>query len=554
MYERAGTENPDHNVLYRMAVCLMKQNKFKDALGLLDSTILSSSPMPAVCSAYIRCCLETGHEWAEHYKALDLDGLSFSELYELAGSFASKEHYDKAGCLYSFMDEKFKDMDVYSRRMVYHNLACVYRSLGSCKGAVDMLDKIPQEYLGSELYMDLGCLYYDIGNLNKSREMFSKASGEDRSGIVDFNLGLIKMKENRLDDALDYFSKSILTIIENIRSMKPLSRNEYGPVLMKLYLSCSLCQTGLGDIDSALLSIDRAGQIERSDKVQEILSNIQREYLRGNGNSIFDIKEMNHFMESCITVRTGFTDGIRRLLDGLIGKIYGEHKKRSRVDTQLTGIITGFIRNEKRIYDKYADSIERTEGTFQRYVDNLLLSFERRMAPEQEEVGEGYSSKDKCITDPVLECQKLIELGDSLFENFEYTCPEEYVYASLIPYYRAVKLLSTSRVFPYYERSLEKLPIPEDMDGFRKIGIYSYKAGGKMCYRIDFSFDISCSQYLFEINCSPGLRSRYINGAKHYMPWDKLLWMISGIKKKWNVIDDAKSAGLLLLFYEALYC
>jgi hypothetical protein len=173
------------------------------------------------------------------------------------------------------------------------------------------------------------------------------------------------------------------------------------------------------------------------------------------------------------------------------------------------------------------------------------------MAPEQEEVGEGYSSKDKCITDPVLECQKLIELGDSLFENFEYTCPEEYVYASLIPYYRAVKLLSTSRVFPYYERSLEKLPIPEDMDGFRKIGIYSYKAGGKMCYRIDFSFDISCSQYLFEINCSPGLRSRYINGAKHYMPWDKLLWMISGIKKKWNVIDDAKSAGLLLLFYGA---
>jgi hypothetical protein len=83
---------------------------------------------------------------------------------------------------------------------------------------------------------------------------------------------------------------------------------------MRLYLSCSLCQTGLGDIDSALLSIDRAGQIERSDKVQEILSNIQREYLRGNGNNIFDIMEMNHFMESCITVG----QALQTVLDGYL--------------------------------------------------------------------------------------------------------------------------------------------------------------------------------------------------------------------------------------------
>ena len=33
------------------------------------------------------------------------------------------------------------------------------------------------------------------------------------------------------------------------------------------------------------------------------------------------------------------------------------------------------------------------------------------------------------------------------------------------------------------------------------------------------------------------------------MPWTKLTWIISGIRRGWDVVDDIKSAGLLLLFY-----
>lgn len=549
LYRRIDSEKPDAIILYKMAVCLMKQNKFEEAQEMFLNVSALSKFIPGVYPGIIKCCLETNNEWSEFYKSVELEKLSFSEIYELAGNLMSKEIYDKSGYLFSYILEKYKNIDMYSKKTIYHNMVCVYRNLNEHSKGIELINEVCENYFGLDLLVDLGCLYYDLGEYDKSKDMFDKALDKHDNFIVNFNLGVLSIKLKEYQKALSYFNLSIMRIMEEVRRKNIYFSKEYGNMLVKLYSNSGLCLLKLGKLGEALIMVDKSSNIDRNHKVAEIISVIQRKILdteKGIENEDINIDQM---LDNCVTIKEGFTEDIRRLLDEILVKIYGKYEKRIRINDSIVDSISGFIKNEKRIYTKYKESIERSEGTFQRYVDNLVSSFDRKVIVEAWKEAAVTSDNVDTIPDITLYAKQLMDFGDELFRNFEYSQTEEYIYSSLIPYYRIIKQLSMDIVYPYYNKYRDLLPAPVEPQDFKDIGIYSYKAGGETCYRIDFSFDISCSEYLFEINCHPGLRSAYINYIKHYMPWDKLLWMISGIKKKWDIIDDAKSVGLLLLFY-----
>lgn len=549
MYNRLlDKEKIDMVLMNKMATCLLRQNKFEEALYIYKSIISTTNFIPSVYSGIIRCCIELRIEWLDYFKNLELEKLSFSELYDLAGSLVSAEYYDKAGYIYSFMLDKFDGMDIYSRKMVYHNMVCVYRNLREYQKGIDTINRIPPEYMSEDLLMDLGCLYYDSGLYDKSMEVFEETLKINMNPLVYLNLGILYMKIKEYESALSFFYTSREKAMAEAKRKKPLNPMEYGNLLSKLYVNISLCLIKLQRLEEALHFIELAGKIDINEKVTEITFAIQQSLLKRSKGDYNDFLDMDYLMDGCISINEGFTEDIRRLLDSVLNKIYGKNVKKVRLPYELEENVTAFLKNERRIYGKYKESIERSEGTFQRYVDNLIISFEKKtmLEPAGDDMQDADSSGNK---GNILQYSgKLVEIGNNLFENFMFD-RDEYIYTSLIPYYRSIKLLCRYYLYPYYEKNIHNLPMPSAPDEFKYIGIFSYRTGNETCYRVDFQYNISCSEYLFEINCHPGLRSRYLNSISHYMPWEKLMWMISGIRKKWDILDDAKSAGLLLLFF-----
>lgn len=551
MYGRLlNSEKQDTVIMNKMAVCLVKQNKFDNAYELYSKIITITKFIPGAYSGIIRCCLELNKEWGDYFKSMELEKLSFGEIYELAGSLLAFEYYDKAGFLYSFMMEKFKNMDIYSRKMIYHNVAGVYRSLKDYEKGIEIVKEIPKEYLSEDLLIDLGCLYYDSTQLDISRGIFENSLKDSSNPIVSFNIGVIDMRIKKYESALEHFEKSRYKVISDIRLNGSLKPKEYGSILAKIYINMSICLIYLKRMEEAFVLAEMAGSIDIDEKVPEITFIIQQQFLKLSNGAVDELPELEHLMNNCIPVNESFTEDIRNLLDSILERIYGiKGKSKIRVNSDFEGSMDSFLRNEKRIYIKNKDSVERSEGTFQRYVDNLTASFEKKIITESMNET-AISLEDEAFNNnPIEHSNQLITLSDRLFKDFEYSGYDEYMYASLIPYYKSIKILCRHFLYPYYKENLDRLPVPSNPDEFREIGIFSYKTGNDISYRVDFPFNISCSEYLFDINCHPGLRSRYIDPRKHYMPWDKLLWVISGIKKKWDIIDDAKSTGLMLLFY-----
>lgn len=549
MYKRLfDNDKPDTVLMSKAATCLIKQSKFDEALRIYNDILSHTRFIPSVYPGIIRCCIELGMDWSEYFKHLELEKLGFSEIYELAGSMMNAEYYDKAGYLYSYMLDKYNNMDIYSKKMIYHNMAGVYRNLKDYQKGIEIINKIPSRYMGEDLYIDLGCFYFDNREYLKAKEIFLRVSGVKSMPVVYFNIGIICMRLNEYESALEYFKTARDKTVEIIRGGKPASLMEHGAMLMSVYTHMSLCFIKLGNFEEALSHIEMSGRISMDEKISEIIFLIQRSMLKMNNETASDTVDIENLMDNCMPVKEGFTEDIRRLLDSILYKIYGKKEKRPKLKYELDESITSFLRNEKRIYAKYKDSVERSQGTFQRYVDNLVSSFERKVIPDA--FKEIAATLDEPLPDNyVLDyCRNLLELGDNLFKTFEFD-EDEHIYTSLIPYYKCIKMLCRYFLYPYYMNNINSLPIPSALDDFKNIGIFSYKAGDEVCHRIDFSFNISCSQYLFEVNCHPGLRSSYLNCKRHYMPWDKLMWMVSGIKKRWDILDDAKSAGLLLLFY-----
>ncbi|KPU44179.1 lipopolysaccharide regulatory protein [Oxobacter pfennigii] len=538
-------EKPDSKILYKMSCCLLKQNKYHEALKTFTDILSLTKFIPGVYAGIIKCCLENDMEWDEYFNCLELEKLSFSEVYDLAQTYMEKEYYDKSGYLYNHILDKYKNMDVYSRKMVYHNLVCVYRHLKNIDKAMEIINEIPEKYKGELIKIDEACLYYDGEGHETAEVILSDFEEHSDNPEVYFNLALIKIRLGKFNEANSYFCKAIEKLTEDKNGKRINDYSEYCDMLIKFYANLSLCYLMQDQGEDALITIEKAMEIEKNQRVMDITFIAQQKLL---GKEIKPVDELIHLFDGCLAIKDGFTKDIKKLLKGILYKAYPkENTTWSKNET--TSNVEAFIRNERRIYNKNKASIERSEGTVQRYIDNLMLSFEKRIVNKTWEETAAAALGIKKSAAAIEYADTLMELGDKLLGDFEYINPREYLYTALIPYFKALKILAVGLINPYYIKNLNNMPVPNDIQSYKNLGIYCYKTSGETYYRIDFSFNIMSSEYLFELNCHPGLRNKFLNFKKHYMPWDKLMWVISGIKKKWNVVDDIKSAGLLLLFY-----
>ena len=549
-YRRLFDESkPDAVTMYRIAVCLINQAKFDEAGKMLARIISQTRFIPGVNPAMVRCSLETGTDWMEYYKAVEFEKLDFNTIYELAGQLQEKGHFDKAGYLYSIIVEKFNGMDVYSRKMVYHNMAFIYRNLHEYKRAIELAEQIPAEYRGPNLLVDLGCLYSDAGDIQKSLKIFQGIDKGYHEELINMNTGILQMKLGNFDEALKCFYNSVNVIKDNLKSKDLMYFSECRDCLEKVYRSISLCCVLQGNFEDALLNCERALNINGDAKTLEIISFVQGKILHPEIDNGGMKKDAANLLDSCAAVSESFTDELRDTLDNLLIKVYGTSDRTEMAEEKENTCIGDFIENEMKVYSRNRESIERSEGTFQRYIDNLMNSFEKRVIKVLDDKFPSPPGTAAPFSDVRQYCNELVEFSNMLFDKLQYSGMPGYIYVSLIPVYKAVKILSRSVIRPYYKKNIDKLPVPLSPEEFSQIGIYCHKSYDDTFYRIDFPFDISCSKYLFEINCHPGLRDNYFNFKRHYMPWSKLLWMVSGIKKKWDIIDDVRACGLLLLFY-----
>lgn len=540
-------DKPNPLVMYRISVCLMHQAKYEDAEEILKKIISRTHFIPGVNPALIKCALETGKDWMEYYKTMEIEKLDFSSIYELAGSLSDAGHFDKAGYLYSFILVKFKDMDIYSRKMVYHNMVSVYRNLHEYKKALEILGQIPPEYQGQDVMVDFGCLYCDTGDMQRSLDIFENIPKGYHEEIIDYNTGILQMKLGNINEALKCFQKSVEDIKDMLKDKGPMHFSEYRDILCRVYRNSSLCYMQQGNIEYALLNCERALDAKGDARTGEIISFVQGAILHPEKASIKE--DSASLMDDCAAVNESFVEDIKATLKSLLIKVYGDNDNVQTYEDPESKCIGDFIDNEIKIYQKNRASIERSESTFQRHIDNIMNIFEKKVIRVIDDKFPAPLENNASPSEVHEYCRHLVNFGKNLFNKLQYSNMPGYVYISLIPFYKAVKILSVNIISPYYKKNMDKLPLPENNEGFKQIGIYYHKSYDDIFYRIDFSYDVSCSKYLFEINCSPGLRDKYFNFKRHYMPWDKLHWMISGIKKKWDVVDDARACGLMLLFY-----
>lgn len=525
--------------MYRAAVCFIKGSRFKEAYEILTKILLVTRLIPGVYPYLIRCCLELDIEWSDYFKSMEIEKLGFNELFELAGSLMMKGHYEKAGYLYSTIFEKYKGMDVYSMRMTCHCMADVYRNLKNYKKGVEIISMVPRQFMDGDLYIDLGCIYYDWGQLDMAKEAFDKGIEYYGSTVALFNMAILYMSRRDFKKALSYLEDCLKKIITPSVGMERIGQR-CSPPLVKILKNIAICCHMLGKDEDALIYADMAGKSGMDDSLPEITSMIQQALL-GTNNVNDDIAQL---MDGCMVVREDFIQRIRMLLNDVIDRYYGKTEE-PVPSSQLTKKITAFIMNMRAEYSADRNAIEHSDETFQRFVNSLTSSFEKSFF----EIDEVACTDESVSSGSVVTYAKnLAMLGDSMFNELEYAGCRELIYASLIPYFKSIKVLCHHMLYPYYVRNMRELPAPEPEE-YRKIGVYIYKTGSKKCLRVDSSLDISCDEYLFEINCHPGIRNRYLNHNIHYMPWNKLKWIISGIKRGWDVLDDVRSSGLLLLFY-----
>jgi lipopolysaccharide biosynthesis regulator YciM len=563
LYKRIyDIEKPDDYISNRLATCLMKQSIYNEALDTFSNISEKGKLKYNVYSKIIMCSLELNINLEGIFEKVNMDSLSFNETYELAECLISNGHDYRALYIYNYMLDRFAKMDIYSRKMIYHNMARAYRELNYSSKAIEAIEHIPDEFMGETLTIDLGCLYLDLNEIEKAKNEFTKATEKFDSIIAYYNIGVAEIKDKNFDGAYKEFNTTLNILIKKVTNKNLANRKEYENLFNSIYKNMSICLLNMGKSKQALLYIEKAILIKNDSKNQDTLDYIQKIILAEEKGEKTDLEESSLYVDETIIIDKEFTYEIRWLVDDIIMKIYGqtESKAETNILNENEKNIKNFLLNERSIYSKSKESIERTEGTFKRYVDNFISSFDKKVlknieyedyntvlieeaAPAIDKEGNGKSNHK------ANEVERLISVGDYLFESFEYVHPQEYVYTALLPYFMAVKILSRNKIYPYFKKSQKSLPLPNSEDEFRDIGIYSYKTNNKPYYRIDFSYDISSSLYLQDINYHPGIRRKYINYEKHYMPWTKLTWIISGIRRGWDVVDDIKSAGLLLLFY-----
>ncbi len=527
--------------MYTSSVCFIKCNRFNEGYDVLLKILKITDLIPGLYPCLIRCCLELGIEWHDYFKSMQIDKLNFNEIYELAKSLMEKEYFDDALYLYTYLLERYDGMDIYSMKMVCHSMSMVYRKLMDYKKGLETIYKIPDRFMDDVLYIDLGCIYYDSGELDKAEEAFRKGLKYSDSFTALFDIAILYMKREKYDMAFDYF-KDYIENLSRMTNRRQLSSNmEYMPPLVKVYKNMAICCLKLGKLNDAILYMDKASKSGQDDSLHDALLAIQSAMLDPDSTHT----DTAHIMDSCLEVREDFICRLKMFLDKVICKYYGNLKALIPT-TELSKNLNKFISGEREAYLKGKHSIEHSDETFQRYTNMLASSFERNL-PSMSEVACAceYTAKGG-ILDHV---RYLSSVGENMLGELEYTEHSGLIYCSLIPYFKAVDALSHYILYPYYKRNINKLPLPLKSEGYSNIGVYSYSAYGKRCFRMQSQLDISSDEYLFEINCHPGLRKKYLDYTTHYMPWSKLSWMISGMKNGSDILDGSKSAGLLLLFY-----
>lgn len=532
--------------MYNMAVCLIKQSAYQEASDVLTSMISADGDAAQAYPQMIKCCLELDRDPSEYLKMLRLEHLSFADIYGLAGDMLEHQHYDKAGYLYSYLLSNYNSMDIYSRKMVSHDMACVYRGLNDFQRGIDDIRSLPEKYISDDLKIDMGCLYYDSGDKKSALELFGVIDDSRFGHIVNFNAGIIRMSEHDYQEALECFDRSASSLTYLVRNNSLSGSLEHMDMANRLCRNRSLCLAGLGKIRDSLVYAEDAVNIRGDAGSDRILSSVQEHMLRSE-NDCEDEMDIDSLMDTCMMAERGFADEITRRLDNIMERIYGKPAGQGMERVPEDDKCAGFIVCERDRYIKDRNSIEHSGETFRRFMDGLCGNFDSLVLPAYG--GGNISDMSSRPQDADAAADALLQIGDRLLEEFAYRYPEEYAYSSLLPYYQAVKLCARYRLYPYYNRRKADIPAPERPDDFKSIGVYCYGMDSRTFYRIDLSFDVSCSKYLVEINCHPGLRSMYINPYQHYMPWDKLLRVISSIKRRWTIEDDTKAGGLLLLFY-----
>ncbi|MDI6619275.1 MAG: CDC27 family protein [Clostridiales bacterium] len=517
MYHRASdAKAEDAFLLYRMAVCNIKLDKFKSAFKLLDRILSLNKYIPSAYPKIIICCVESGLDWADYFKHMEIEKLNFNEVYELGECLSKNEYYDKAGFLFNYLIDNYKNVDIYRRKKILHNLSFIYRKLKNYEKGIELIKSVPNEYLSRDLSIDLWCLYYESMQYDKAAEVFDIYLKDIKDPEVYFNSGILALKLKKYKEAVDYFEGCIHISIE-----QGYRKDE---LIQRALTDISICKANMGRGIDALSYVDRALKVRYDDRALDVLFMIQKKLLHGKEKN----QEICGYESDCISKSECFDDEINSLFEKITSSIYPRKEsivKKDRVQEK----IESFVKIEREKYKSDKDYIERSESAYCRLINEMFALFDKRVLSE-------ITAAD-------------IDRSINEYDDFGRNGSQEYLYGCITPYFEDLSHLCHKVLYPYYKKSIDFLPVVHSMEDFKKLGIYCYESGGKRYYRIDFSFDISCSKYLFEINCHPGIRSEYIDCRIHYMPWEKLVWIISGIEKKWDIIDGIKSAGLLLLFY-----
>lgn len=143
-------------LILRWAHCLMKYSRFNDAYDILIKMERKSHER-VLYPKLIICLIEIGMDWRPYFNSVNTDASSFRDIYELAGCLSRYGQYESAAYLYESLIQKYKECDLYSKKMICLNMAFVYEKLNNHEKARMALDLIPEEYRDKGIKEGAGC-------------------------------------------------------------------------------------------------------------------------------------------------------------------------------------------------------------------------------------------------------------------------------------------------------------------------------------------------------------------------------------------------------------
>ncbi|MFO7867128.1 MAG: tetratricopeptide repeat protein [Candidatus Aminicenantes bacterium] len=197
------------------------------------------------------------------------EGVDPQKLYKTGLDLYEEGEYEKALAVFEeFIEEQ---PDLYEARV---NLGNCYIQLGEYDKAMKefefVLEKLKEEYADLEgnktaasLYASLGEIHMDQGELDQAKEYFEKSINIDPSShVLAYNVGEILFNSNEIDEAIRYYKMAV----------------DIDPEWPKSYLKLGYCYLNKGDIDTALTYLNEFVELSPADDPQvEAVENLIRE-------------------------------------------------------------------------------------------------------------------------------------------------------------------------------------------------------------------------------------------------------------------------------------